>query len=51
MSNTATRLVSLILLLQSRPSWKAAELAAELGVSERTIHRYMTMLEDMGIPI
>jgi 3-oxoacyl-(acyl-carrier-protein) reductase len=30
-SNTATRLVSLILLLQSRPSWKAAELAAELG--------------------
>jgi predicted DNA-binding transcriptional regulator YafY len=50
-SNTATRLVSLILLLQSRPSWKAAELAAELGVSERTIHRYMSMLEEMGIPI
>jgi predicted DNA-binding transcriptional regulator YafY len=51
MSNVATRLLSLILLLQSRPSWKAAELAAELQVSERTIHRYMSMLEEMGIPI
>lgn len=51
MSNTATRLLSLILLLQSRPSWKAAELADELGVSERTVHRYMAMLEEMGIPI
>ena len=51
MSNVATRLLSLILLLQSRPSWKAAELADELHVSERTIHRYMSMLEEMGIPI
>jgi predicted DNA-binding transcriptional regulator YafY len=51
MSNVATRLLSLILLLQSRPTWKAAELAAELRVSERTIHRYMSMLEEMGIPI
>ena len=51
MSNVATRLLSLILLLQSRPSWKAAALAAELRVSERTIHRYMSMLEEMGIPI
>ncbi len=51
MSNVATRLLSLILLLQSRPIWKAAELAAELKVSERTIHRYMGMLEEMGIPI
>jgi predicted DNA-binding transcriptional regulator YafY len=51
MSNVATRLLSLILLLQSRPTWKAAALAAELRVSERTIHRYMSMLEEMGIPI
>jgi len=51
MSNVATRLLSLILLLQSRPSWKAAELATELNVSERTVHRYMAMLEEMGIPI
>jgi predicted DNA-binding transcriptional regulator YafY len=51
MTNVATRLLSLILLLQSRPSWKAAELASELDISERTIHRYMGMLDEMGIPI
>ena len=51
MSNVATRLLSLILLLQSRSSWKAGALASELSVSERTIHRYIAMLEEMGIPI
>jgi predicted DNA-binding transcriptional regulator YafY len=51
MANVATRLLSLILMLQSRPSWKASELADELNVSERTIHRYMAMLDEMGIPI
>ena len=51
MGNVATRLLSLILLLQSRASWKASELATELGVSERTVHRYMGMLDEMGIPI
>jgi predicted DNA-binding transcriptional regulator YafY len=51
MANVATRLLSLIMMLQSRPSWKAGELADELNVSERTIHRYMGMLEEMGIPL
>ena len=51
MSNVATRLLSLILMLQSRPTWKAGEIAEELSVSERTVHRYMTMLDEMGIPI
>ncbi len=51
MSKVATRLLSLILLLQSRPGWKARELAGELNVSERTVHRYMEMLDEMGIPI
>ncbi len=51
MANVATRLLSLIMMLQSRPSWKASELAKELKVSERTIHRYMGMLEEMGIPL
>jgi len=51
MANVATRLISLIMLLQSRPQWKAAELSDELNVSERTVHRYMGMLEEMGIPI
>ncbi len=51
MSNVATRLISLIFLLQSRSLCKAGDLADELGVSERTVHRYMGMLEEMGIPI
>jgi predicted DNA-binding transcriptional regulator YafY len=51
MANVATRLISIILMLQSRGTLKANELAEELGVSERTIHRYMGMLDEMGIPI
>ena len=51
MSNTATRLVTLIMMLQRRPNQKAADLAQELGVSVRTVHRYINMLDDMGIPI
>lgn len=51
MSKVATRLLSLILMLQSRPIWKAGELSSELNVSERTVHRYMGMLDEMGIPI
>jgi len=51
MANTATRLITLIMLLQRRPNQKAAELAEELGVSVRTIHRYMGMLDEMRIPV
>ncbi|MGD8626706.1 MAG: YafY family protein [Anaerolineae bacterium] len=51
MSNVATRLISIILMLQSRGTLKASELAEELDVSERTIHRYMGMLDELGIPI
>lgn len=51
MSNTATRLITLILLLQSQPNQKASGLAKRLGVSIRTIHRYFQMLDEMGIPV
>jgi len=51
MSNTATRLITLIMLLQRRPNQKAAELAEAVGVSVRTLHRYVGMLEEMGIPL
>ena len=51
MSTTATRLITLVMLLQRRPNRKAGELAQALGVSVRTLHRYMTMLDEMGIPI
>jgi predicted DNA-binding transcriptional regulator YafY len=51
MATTATRLINLIMLLQRQPNQKAAELAAELGVSVRTLHRYFSMLDEMGIPV
>lgn len=51
MSNPATRLITLIMLLQRRPNQKAVELAEQLGVSVRTLQRYIAMLDEMGIPI
>jgi predicted DNA-binding transcriptional regulator YafY len=51
MPNTAVRLITLIMLLQRRPNQKASDLADELDVSIRTVHRYFDMLEEMGIPI
>ncbi|MBM3151115.1 MAG: YafY family transcriptional regulator [Chloroflexi bacterium] len=51
MPNTATRLITLIMLLQRHPNQKAADLARELGVSIRTLHRYFGMLDEMGAPV
>src|SRR5512134_188121 len=51
MSNTATRLITLIFLLQNQPNQKASELAEKLGVSVRTLHRYFEMLDEMGVPV
>lgn len=51
MSNSASRLITLILLLQQRPNQKAAELAQQLGISVRTLHRYLGTLDEMGIPV
>src|SRR5687767_8933033 len=51
MTNTATRLITLIMLLQRQPNQKAGELAGTLGVSVRTLHRYIGMLDELGIPV
>jgi predicted DNA-binding transcriptional regulator YafY len=51
MTQPATRLLTLILLMQRQPLQTAAQLAKKLGVSVRTLHRYMGMLDEMGIPI
>lgn len=51
MANTATRLITLIMLLQRQPHQNATQLAQILDVSVRTVQRYVTMLDEMGIPI
>jgi predicted DNA-binding transcriptional regulator YafY len=47
----ADRLLSIVLLLQSRGRHTAGQLAAELGVSVRTIYRDMMALGTAGIPV
>jgi predicted DNA-binding transcriptional regulator YafY len=50
-ASRAARLITLIMLLQRRPNQRAAELAEALGVSVRSLHRYMAELDEMGIPV
>ncbi|MET2716732.1 YafY family protein [Streptomyces harbinensis] len=47
----AARLMRVVLLLQNRRSMTAAELAAELEVSERTVQRDIASLSEAGVPV
>jgi predicted DNA-binding transcriptional regulator YafY len=47
----ATRLLTLMEVLQARGSVGAAELAARLEVEARSVRRYIVMLQDLGMPI
>ncbi len=51
MYHPTTRVLAVLELLQSRGRMTGAELAQRLEVDIRTLRRYITMLQDLGIPI
>lgn len=51
MYHPTSRVLTVLELLQSRPSITGPELAARLEMDARTVRRYITHLQDVGIPI
>ncbi|MBZ9713458.1 helix-turn-helix transcriptional regulator [Deinococcus multiflagellatus] len=51
MYDPAMRVLTVLELLQGRESVTGAELARRLEVSPRTVQRYVTRLQDLGIPV
>ncbi|WP_063735650.1 helix-turn-helix transcriptional regulator [Streptomyces sp. RTd22] len=48
---TTERVLRLLALLQRRASWTAAELSAELGVTDRSVRRDVERLRALGYPV
>ncbi|BCY08883.1 YafY family protein [Actinoplanes sp. L3-i22] len=48
MISTSARLLRLLSLLSSRPSWTNAELATRMAVTERTVRRDVAKLRELG---
>jgi len=51
MPRPTTRVLALLELLQTHARLSGAELAARLQVDRRTVRRYVTVLEELGIPL
>ncbi|SEG81703.1 Predicted DNA-binding transcriptional regulator YafY, contains an HTH and WYL domains [Thermomonospora echinospora] len=51
MSHPTTRVLAMLELLQAHPRMGGAELAARLGVDQRTVRRYAARLEELGVPV
>ncbi|MEU7811331.1 helix-turn-helix domain-containing protein [Pseudonocardia sp. NPDC049154] len=51
MTGTSSRLLQVVSLLASRPSWSAAEPAARMEVTERTVRRDIARLREIGYSV
>lgn len=51
MYQPTTRVLTVLELLQARGELNGAEIAERLEVSRRTVRRYITTLQDLGIPV
>lgn len=51
MLSRATRLLELMVRVQAKPRFTAAELTEEFGVSRRTMQRDLAALAGMGVPL
>ena len=51
MSDTTSRALSLLTMLQTHRHWPGSELASRLGVTERTVRRDVERLRDLGYRI
>src|SRR5881398_2953037 len=51
MSQTSSRLLELLSLLQARRDWPGGELAERLAVSGRTVRRDVERLRQLGYPV
>jgi predicted DNA-binding transcriptional regulator YafY len=51
MSHPTTRVLTVLELLQSRPRLTGTDLADRLDVDPRTVRRYVSTLQDLGVPV
>lgn len=51
MYQPASRVLTVLELLQSRPGISGVEIAERLEVDRRTVRRYITTLQDLGVPV
>jgi predicted DNA-binding transcriptional regulator YafY len=51
MTGPIARVLTVLELLQNHRRLSGAELADKLGVDRRTVRRYISVLEDMGVPV